>query len=126
MNSYYRVLGIDSTADDAALKAAFRRLARRHHPDIGKGKRSARRFLVIRKAYEVLAHRPPLRRIGLDVERGEVQAPGGVGSGGFGITLDVLGLRMGRLAVGAEVIRPRTKRQGAPRRLSGRPKRGER
>lgn len=43
MNSfknYYDVLGVDSTANDAAIKTAFRRLARRHHPDVAKDKRA--------------------------------------------------------------------------------------
>ncbi|PYO48661.1 MAG: hypothetical protein DMD84_20385, partial [Candidatus Rokuibacteriota bacterium] len=52
---YYRRLGVSPTAGDLAIKAAFRRLARRHHPDVALDKRSARRFPGILEAYEVLS-----------------------------------------------------------------------
>ncbi len=31
---YYRILGVDKRADDREIKAAFRRMARRYHPDV--------------------------------------------------------------------------------------------
>ena len=38
---YYRVLGVASDADEAAIKQAYRALARRHHPDVNPGNTAA-------------------------------------------------------------------------------------
>src|SRR5260370_40556768 len=51
---YYKILGVPKNADDKAIKTAYRRLARKHHPDVAKGKDSATRFQEISEAYEVL------------------------------------------------------------------------
>ena len=51
---YYKILGVPKGADDKAIKTAYRRLARKHHPDVAKGKDSAARFQEIAEAYEVL------------------------------------------------------------------------
>ena len=58
---YYRVLKVGPTADDATIKAAFRRLALRYHPDVARSKRAARWFPNIQEAYAVLAD-PEKRR----------------------------------------------------------------
>ena len=56
MSSYYQVLGIGKDASDKDVKAAFRRLARRHHPDLNPGDEAAEReFKRINEAYEVLS-----------------------------------------------------------------------
>src|SRR5262249_25161524 len=44
VKNYYRVLGVRRTADNVAIKTAFRRMARRYHPDVARIKRDARRF----------------------------------------------------------------------------------
>lgn len=92
--NYYRTLNVDSTADDAAIKAAFRRLARRHHPDVAKTARAARRFPEIREAYEVLSD-PERRRQYDQLYRARTAERPLTGGAGVGITLDVLGLRLG-------------------------------
>lgn len=51
---YYAVLGVESTAGDAEIKQAFRRLARKYHPDVSKEKGAEDRFKGINEAYEVL------------------------------------------------------------------------
>ena len=51
---YYKILGVAKSADDKAIKTAYRRLARKHHPDVAKGKDSASRFQEVSEAYEVL------------------------------------------------------------------------
>jgi len=51
---YYKILGVPKDADDKAIKTAYRRLARKHHPDVAKGKDSAARFQEVAEAYEVL------------------------------------------------------------------------
>lgn len=51
---YYKTLGVAKTADEKAIKTAYRRLARKYHPDVAKGKDSASRFQEVSEAYEVL------------------------------------------------------------------------
>src|SRR5712691_6648361 len=51
---YYKILGVAKTADEKAIKTAYRRLARKYHPDVAKGKDSASRFQDVSEAYEVL------------------------------------------------------------------------
>lgn len=53
---YYAALGIDPTADQEVIAAAYRALAKKYHPDTGAttGTASAERFAEIQQAYEVL------------------------------------------------------------------------
>ncbi len=52
---YYAALGVAKTATDKELKQAYRKLARKHHPDVNPGDKSAEaRFKEINEAYEVL------------------------------------------------------------------------
>jgi DnaJ-class molecular chaperone len=54
--NYYETLGVERSADDAALKAAFRKSARKHHPDVNPGDPEAEeRFKDVNEAYEVLS-----------------------------------------------------------------------
>ncbi|MGH7375163.1 MAG: DnaJ C-terminal domain-containing protein [Candidatus Rokuibacteriota bacterium] len=67
---YYKTLGVDRTADDKAIKTAYRRLARKHHPDVNKG--NAERFKEISEAYTVLGDPEKRKRydtLGPDWER---------------------------------------------------------
>ena len=52
---YYEVLGVDKNADDAALKKAYRALAKKYHPDLNKDNPSAAdKFKEISCAYDIL------------------------------------------------------------------------
>jgi curved DNA-binding protein len=51
---YYKVLGVERTASDDEIKKAFRRLARKHHPDINKAADAPARMQELNEAYEVL------------------------------------------------------------------------
>lgn len=52
---YYATLGVPKTATEKEIKQAYRRLARKHHPDVNPGDRSAEtRFKELNEAYEVL------------------------------------------------------------------------
>jgi DnaJ-class molecular chaperone len=52
---YYATLGVPKTATEKEIKQAYRRLARKHHPDVNPGDRSAEtRFKEVNEAYEVL------------------------------------------------------------------------
>lgn len=52
---YYKILGVDRDADDKTIKQAYRRLARKFHPDVSKVKGGAERFKEISEAYAVLS-----------------------------------------------------------------------
>jgi DnaJ-class molecular chaperone len=53
---YYKVLGVSKSASAEDIKKAFRRLARKYHPDVNPGdKKSEERFKEINEAYEVLS-----------------------------------------------------------------------
>ncbi|MBI2172540.1 MAG: J domain-containing protein [Chloroflexi bacterium] len=54
--NYYEVLGVSKTAAEKDIRQAFRRLARKHHPDVNPGNKEAEaRFKEINQAYEVLS-----------------------------------------------------------------------
>ena len=81
---YYRILGVDRKADDKTIKSAYRKLARKHHPDVAKGKDSGDRFKEISEAYEVLSDSEKRRRydsLGPDWQRYTQAPPGGPGGG---------------------------------------------
>ncbi|MGZ2412838.1 molecular chaperone DnaJ [Sphingomonas sp. F9_3S_D5_B_2] len=62
---YYELLGIPRAADDAAIKSAYRRLAKEHHPDRRGGcKDSEAHFKAINEAYDVL--KDPQKRAAYD------------------------------------------------------------
>lgn len=53
---YYSILGLNRNASEREIKQAFRRLARKHHPDVNPGDKTAEeRFKQISEAYEVLS-----------------------------------------------------------------------
>lgn len=79
---YYGILGVDRDASDAEIKKAYRRLARKYHPDVNPSEEAAEKFREASLAQEVLTD-PQKRQI---VDAGgdpEEQGPGGPG-GGFG------------------------------------------
>lgn len=51
---YYKVLGLERSAEQKAISKAFRRLAREHHPDVNKAKGAEDRFKEVNEAYQVL------------------------------------------------------------------------
>lgn len=71
---YYKVLGVDAKADAAAIKAAYRRLARKFHPDVSKEASAEERFKEINEAHEVLGD--PARRAEYDQLRAGGFRPG--------------------------------------------------
>ena len=56
--NYYKVLGLNSQSSDKEIRSAYRRLARRLHPDVNHGSKDAgRRFKQVNEAYQVLSDR---------------------------------------------------------------------
>ena len=51
---YYEVLGVARGADADAVKRAYRKLARKYHPDVSKEKNAETKFKEVQEAYEVL------------------------------------------------------------------------
>jgi len=74
----YEVLAVEETAGPAEIKAAYRREARRWHPDACPG--GADRFMAAREAYEVLSD--PERRRGYDIQL-RCGGFGGAGDSGY-------------------------------------------
>ena len=54
MIDYYKILGVKTTASQAEIKSAYRKLARKNHPDLNKASQAARDFDLVSKAYHTL------------------------------------------------------------------------
>ncbi len=89
MRDPYDVLGVQKNASPDAIKSAFRRLAKKLHPDANKNdKKAAAKFAEINAAYEILGDEDKRKAF----DRGEIDAEGkprfqgfpGGGTGGFG------------------------------------------
>ncbi len=76
---YYEILGVSREADKEEMKSAYRRLARKYHPDVNKEPGAEERFKEINRAYEVLSE--PETRARYD--RFGEQGVSGAGAAGF-------------------------------------------
>src|SRR6185312_14050508 len=93
MRDPYEVLGVSKSADEAQVKSAFRKLAKKLHPDANKqDKNAASRFAELNSAYEILGDEKKRKQF----DNGEIDAEGkprfqgfegfggqGGGAGGF-------------------------------------------
>lgn len=89
MRDPYTVLGVSKTASQAEIKSAFRKLAKKHHPDANKNDaKAASRFAELNAAYEIVGDDEKRKAF----DRGEIDAEGkprfqgfggGQGGGGF-------------------------------------------
>jgi curved DNA-binding protein len=88
---YYKILGVDRNADAAAIKKAYRKQARKFHPDVNKETSAEENFKQVNEAYEVLKDpekRKAYDQFGSDWKHGHefnsAGFGGGAGAGGFG------------------------------------------
>ncbi|NLN54115.1 MAG: molecular chaperone DnaJ [Firmicutes bacterium] len=79
---YYEVLGVSRDASTEEIKKAYRKLARKYHPDVNRDDKDAeKKFKEVKEAYDVLSD--PQRRAQYD-QFGHAAETGGFGTGGFG------------------------------------------
>lgn len=81
---YYDILGVGKGADADEIKSAYRRLAKKYHPDLNKAPEAAEKFKEINEAYSVLGDEK--KRANYD-KYGSADGPqfdGGASAGGFG------------------------------------------
>jgi curved DNA-binding protein len=100
---YYEIMGVPRDATDAQIKQAYRKLARKFHPDVSREKNAEERFKELGEAYEVLRHpdkRAAYDTLGKGPPPGEQWRPppnpdagfefGGAGAGGYSEFFDSL------------------------------------
>lgn len=87
---YYKIIGVERDASETDIKQAYRRLARKYHPDVSKEANAEDRFKELGEAYEVLKDpqkRQSYDQLGANWKAGEQFRPppgwGGAGFGGF-------------------------------------------
>ena len=81
---YYEVLGVDKSADDATLKKAYRKLAKKYHPDVNPGDKEAEaKFKEATEAYTILSD-PEKRKQYDQFGHAAFENGGGGAGGGFG------------------------------------------
>src|SRR4030088_357140 len=89
VKDYYEVLGVPRTASQKEISAAFRKLARKHHPDLNAGDKQAEaRFKEVSEAHDVLHYskkRSLYEQYGPDGAAAQAAGaqPGARGGGGF-------------------------------------------
>src|ERR1700748_3392927 len=75
---YYQILGVARDADADEIKRAYRKLARKYHPDVSKEKNAEERFKEVAEAYEVLRDtdkRAAYDQLGRDYRSGQQFRP---------------------------------------------------
>lgn len=81
---YYEVLGIDKTADPATIKKAYRKLAKKYHPDSNVGNEAAaEKFKEVNEAYDILCD-PEKKKLYDQFGHAAFDGTGAAGAGSYG------------------------------------------
>src|SRR5437773_1337741 len=103
-HEYYETLGVPRTADAEEIRKAYRKLARKHHPDLNPGdKASEDRFKNVQEAYDILSDskkRQMYDQFGFYSDNVQTGPPPGRG-GGAGQQFDFSGFDFSDFAGGA-------------------------
>ena len=86
---YYKILGVERNANQDEIKKAYRRSARKYHPDVSKEKNAEERFKELGEAYEVLKDpekRSAYNQFGSDWKQGQEFRPPPSWNSGFSFT----------------------------------------
>ena len=84
MKDLYQILGVAKTASDSEIKSAFRKLARKYHPDLNKdNKEAAEKFKEVNAAYEILGDKEKRKKYDNN-EIDDEGKPTGFGAGSYG------------------------------------------
>ena len=107
---FYKVLGVSKEATDDEITKAYRKLARKYHPDLNKTKEAEEKFKDISEAYDVLNNKESrqkydaIRQFGM----GGARFAGGSGAGGFDASgfSDIFGSMFGGTGMRQRVAHP--------------------
>lgn len=117
---YYEVLGVDKSASDDEIKKAYRKMAKKYHPDLNPGDAEAEKnFKEVNEAYEVLSDSEKKSRYdqfghaGVDPNYGAGGGGYGGGFGDFGDLGDIFGSFFGGGFGGGRRANPNAPRKGA-------------
>ncbi len=81
---YYKLLGVEKNAGEKDIKSAYRKLARKYHPDVNPNDKAAEeKFKDISEAYEVLSDADKRRKYDQFGDQWKMYSQGGGGGGGF-------------------------------------------
>ena len=109
---YYGILGVSRDASDDEIKRAYRKLARKYHPDVNPEAEAAEKFKEINAAYEVLSDDKKRQIVDLGgdpLAPGGGAGPGGPAGGPFVGFQDIMDAFFGAAGAGARGPRPRTR-----------------
>ena len=109
---YYEILGVNRMADRNAIRSAYRRLARRYHPDVARDARNSSQFLRIQEAYQALSD--PEKRRQYDREApGRTDSARSTPRGGFHLDVNIFGIHI-RVGAAVDALEDETDSPGPP------------
>ena len=81
---FYSILGVARSADAAEIKSAYRKLAKKYHPDANPGKDTTTEFQEVNRAYEVLSDADQRKKYDMFGEAGVGSSAASEGGGPYG------------------------------------------